>query len=553
MFNKHVAFMYILCCASLYGMEQQPPLAKKQNGCLRGLSKLYEATAAVFRYPFKVIGSATVDGAVENLKARLAHRQPVVQQGVVLVPGSVQAQDDDMKEIVGSFFKALSVATNPKDKDAAGAQFMKNLFQNGAIAIGDLYNPDGEGRRALTKIITTFKDYINDDGVIKALIEDARTLAVDEVKLLFERFEELNLDGGAAKRAVNAASQNVRAGVRNVGEEVDATSKKVVQNVLVGGVLLISSWFLWKHIDRNWRTPALVLETSYKNSFQRLTGFLFGAPQKAKPQMIMAPELKQRLEGIALAVQAIHEKIQAGHKNIRYRNLLLWGPPGTGKTMFARLLAEYSGMDYAIMSGSSFSQYRRGEGISQMNKLFEWAQDAPTGGLILFIDECEAFLGRREDTDIFSDAYQLLTNFLNLTGERSDKVMIVFCTNHPKVLDEAMKRRIDDSIELPLPAFQERLDILKLYRDMLMLDSRHSTADFMDAVREHLSDETLSEVASRTEGLSGGELEGIINSLISDAAIQPQGLLTAPLVQEVIRHAVEKHTSFVQGFAQVAG
>ena len=52
------------------------------------------------------------------------------------------------------------------------------------------------------EIITTFKEFINEDGVIKELIEDMRILAVDEVKILFERFEELNLDGGAAKRAV---------------------------------------------------------------------------------------------------------------------------------------------------------------------------------------------------------------------------------------------------------------------------------------------------------------------------------------------------------------
>ena len=127
---------------------------------------------------------------------------------------------------------------------------------------------------------------------------------------------------------------------------------------------------------------------------------------------------------------------------MKYRNLLLYGPPGTGKTMFARILAEFSGMDYVIMSGSSFSQYRHGEGIAQMNKLFEWANSAPKGGLILVIDEAEAFLGGREGSDISSEPYQLLTNFLNLTGERSNKIMIVFATNHPESLDEAMKRRM---------------------------------------------------------------------------------------------------------------
>ena len=49
----------------------------------------------------------------------------------------------------------------------------------------------------------------------------------------------------------------MRGGVENVGQAIDSTSKKLVRNVLVGGVLLMSSWFIWKHIDRTLRTPSL--------------------------------------------------------------------------------------------------------------------------------------------------------------------------------------------------------------------------------------------------------------------------------------------------------
>lgn len=543
-----LVLLFIGLCSSL-SVEAHLPEPQK-NIVMRSLTYLYTGFTEILKYPFRKIGSATVDGAWENLSQRLSHSRPkdsIASGSVPLSPG--KPQDTQIKEIVGSFFKALSDATDPKDKEAAGAQFLKNLFRNGAIAVGDLYNPDGEGREALRKIIVTFKDYINEDGAIKELIEDMRDLAVDEVRVLFERFEELNLDGGAAKRAVKAAAHNVRDGVENVGEALDQTSQKVVRNVIIGGIVLMSSWFLWKHYDRDLKTPALVLETSYKNYLQRFTGMFYTSAQKQKPEMILSPELRKRLDSVAFAARTIHEKIVSGFKNIRYRNLLLWGPPGTGKTMFARILAEHSDMDYVIMSGSSFSQYRRGEGITHMNKLFEWAKNAPTGGLILFIDEAEAFLGGRSGSDIASESYQLLTNFLNLTGERSDKIMLVFGTNHPEALDEAMKRRIDDSIEIPLPGLEERFGILRLYRNKLMLDFKQNSPEFIESVQKCLNEEILSDIAAKTAGLSGGEIEGIINSIISDAYIAKNGCISKDIVESVVTYAVQKHDSFIHGFA----
>jgi hypothetical protein len=526
------------------------------------------------QYPFKAVGSLVMDGAVESLKKRCIPPLPLPEGGAVssnahnnllqgaagplpapmLIGDAVGAQNignGQQGGFVISLLEMLRASTDPNDRRAVGTKLIKNLFQNAAVATGDLFKPDGEGRETLIRMITTFKEFIKDDGVIKELIKQVRELTVDELTALLLSLEELNLDGGAGKRAVQAAAHNVRQGVRDVGEAVEISSKNIVRNVFIGGVLLMSSWFLWKHIDRTWRTPGLVKATSYKNPLERLKGFFFSIPPPKKRKMIFAPELSRRLEGIAQAVKTTHAKIREGYTQYKYRNLLLLGPPGTGKTMFARMLAEQSGMDYAIMAGSSFSQYRKGEGITQMNKLFEWAYNAPSGGLILFIDEAEAFLGRREGTDIFSESYQLLTNFLDRTGERSDKIMIIIGTNHPERLDDAMKRRTDDAIELPLPAINERVDILKLYRDTLMLEPTGSAEGFIESVQQCVSDEVISAIAQKTEGLSGGELEGIINSIISDAAIQSDGLVTPPLITAVVENAIEKHRSYVQDFMHV--
>ncbi len=546
--SSRLVLLFIVLCSSPFLDAYADDVQK--NIALRVLTRLYSGFTEILKYPFKKIGAATVEGAWENMSQRLNSGMSV--DSLSGGSGAISAdklRDTQIKEIVGSFFKALSNATNPKDKEAAGAQFLKNLFRNGAIALGDLYNPDGEGREALKKIISTFREYVNEDGAIKELIQDMRDLVVDEVKVLFERFEELNLDGGAAKKAVRAAAHNVRDGVEDVGQALDQTSQKVVRNIMIGGIVLISSWFLWKHYDRDLRTPSLVLETSYKNYLQRFTGIFYASAQKQRPEMILSPELRKRLEAVAYAARTIHKKILSGYKNIRYRNLLLWGPPGTGKTMFARILAEHSDMDYVIMSGSSFSQYRQGEGITHMNKLFQWAKSAPTGGLIIFIDEAEAFLGGRASSDIASESYQLLTNFLNLTGERSDKIMLIFGTNHPEALDEAMKRRIDDSIEIPLPQLEERFGVLSLYRNKHMIDLKENSPEFIESVETFLNEEILRDISVKTAGLSGGELEGIINSIISEGYIAKDGCISKGIVESVVAYAVQKHESFIRGFA----
>jgi hypothetical protein len=72
----------------------------------------------------------------------------------------------------------------------------------------------------------------------------------------------------------------------------------------------------------------------------------------------------------------------------------LWpGPPGTGKTMAAKRLARTSGLDYAIMSGGDVAPLG-GKAVTQLHEMFDWSERSRRG-LLLFIDEADAFLGRR--------------------------------------------------------------------------------------------------------------------------------------------------------------
>ena len=290
-------------------------------------------------------------------------------------------------------------------------------------------------------------------------------------------------------------------------------------------------------VERIWTRPKLIISSSKKTLWQKI----FGTKIQETP-MIFSPDLEKRLNNIVEITSNIQKKINSGSTNVKYRNLMLYGAPGTGKTLFATELAKRSGMEYVCMSGSSFSKFKDGEGIEALDELFAWAQKSK--GLLIFIDEAETFLSKRENMDPQSKGYQLLNNFLNYTGTRSDKFMLVFATNHKDALDSAMYRRIDDLIEIPLPGIAERIRLLNLYKNIILLDEQHNESAFIASVKNILTAKKIEEIAEQTVGLSGGEIEGIINTIKTDADICNPAILSNELVNTAVKHAVEKHQAF---------
>ncbi|KAJ9515868.1 hypothetical protein QJQ45_008745 [Haematococcus lacustris] len=138
------------------------------------------------------------------------------------------------------------------------------------------------------------------------------------------------------------------------------------------------------------------------------------------------------------------------------------GPPGTGKTMAAKRLARTSGLDYAIMSGGDVAPLE-GKAVTQLHQAFDWAERS-SKGLLLFIDEADAFLGRRSDA--MSEGLRgALNALLFRTGDQSKDFMVVIATNRPGDLDDAVLDRMDEALEFALPREEERLQLLRLYLD----------------------------------------------------------------------------------------
>lgn len=309
---------------------------------------------------------------------------------------------------------------------------------------------------------------------------------------------------------------------------------------------LCSIPFAIRTIERQMKRPKLIIESSKLTMMEQLQA-VFVAQKKKKPMetMVFNPSLKKYLDDIVSIASKSHAKIKAGKTNIKYRNLMLYGPPGTGKTMFAKELARCSGLEFACMSGSSFSKFQEGEAIEALDELFAWAKKC--NGLMIFIDEAETFLSKRENMDPQSKAYQLLNNFLNYTGQRSSNFMIVFATNHKDALDCAMYRRIDDLIEMPLPCKKQRIDTLILYKNKILMDTEQNEKTLITSVARFLTPAVVEQIAQDTKGLSYGELEGIMNNIKTEADILNYPVVSTDLIKTVVDRVVKKHYDFTGG------
>ncbi|KAK7161295.1 hypothetical protein R3I94_004087 [Phoxinus phoxinus] len=185
------------------------------------------------------------------------------------------------------------------------------------------------------------------------------------------------------------------------------------------------------------------------------------------------------------------------------RGLLLFGPPGNGKTMLAKAVAMESNATFFNISAASLTSKYVGEGEKLVRALFAVARELQPS--IIFIDEIDSLLCERREGE-HDASRRLKTEFLiEFDGVQSggdERVLVMGATNRPQELDEAVLRRFAKRIYVALPTEESRLEVLK------NLLSKH---------RNPLSQKELSQLARMTEGYSGSDL----TSLAKDAALGP--------------------------------
>lgn len=226
--------------------------------------------------------------------------------------------------------------------------------------------------------------------------------------------------------------------------------------------------------------------------------------------------------------------------------MMFCGPPGTGKTLFAKKLAMKSGLEYAVMVGSDIAPLGP-TAVDELNKLFDWAEKQ-NNGMILFIDEADAFLRNRRSEEMSEYLRHTINSFLYRTGSPSEKVVIVLATNSPEDLDSAVHDRIDEVVSFDVPSEKERELMLFHYivkfctppKDLtekvkFIWNHPRSLYRGKKLIRtEGVTRDLIQEIAAETQGFSGREIMKMVVAWHDAAFTLPDAVLTPEVMRRVL-------------------
>lgn len=200
------------------------------------------------------------------------------------------------------------------------------------------------------------------------------------------------------------------------------------------------------------------------------------------------------------------------------KGVLMNGEPGTGKTLMAKAIAGEAGVPFFQENGSNFEEKFVGVGADRVRQLFKTAREkAPC---IIFIDEFDSIAQSRYSGHSYSE--QTLNELLSeMDGfESGDKVVVIAATNHIEVLDSAITRRgrFDRHIYVPMPDVTAREQILEVH-------ARN---------KKFTEDVVFADIARKTVGFSGADLESVLNEATIHAVRQGKDYVSLSDIDEAI-------------------
>ena len=259
-------------------------------------------------------------------------------------------------------------------------------------------------------------------------------------------------------------------------------------------------------IEEGQEIPAEILEKLMITQKDFIEALKVVRPSAMREVLVETPEVSWQDVG---GLRGIKEKLQEAvewplnkpemftRMGIRPpRGILLYGPPGSGKTLLAKAVAKESEANFILVNGPSLLSKWVGESEKAVREIFRKArQTAPT---ILFFDEIDSLVPRRGSSSGDSNVTERVVNQMlsEMDGlESLNDVVIIGATNRPDIVDPALLRqgRFDRVILTPVPDKEGRKNIFEIYLKKM------PSAEDVDAT----------ELARKTEGYVGADIEGV--------------------------------------------
>lgn len=182
-------------------------------------------------------------------------------------------------------------------------------------------------------------------------------------------------------------------------------------------------------------------------------------------------------------------------------SLLLYGPPGVGKTFLAKVISKQLNLPLITLDLASTVSSYLGKTGQNLKKVLEYAKSSPS---ILFLDEFDAIAKRRDDPTDLGELKRIVNVLLKELEDWPNNSIVIAATNHPEFLDKAIWRRFDIKIEMPLPDATVRL---KVWIENLDKDIVDIPIDFLEFISQSI------------EGISPADIKQISEKVLREVIV----------------------------------
>ncbi|QGA55019.1 CDC48 family AAA ATPase [Sulfolobus sp. E5-1-F] len=221
------------------------------------------------------------------------------------------------------------------------------------------------------------------------------------------------------------------------------------------------------------------------------------------------------------------------------KGILLYGPPGVGKTLLAKAIANETDAYFTSINGPEIMSKFYGESEQRLREIFEDAKKhAPA---IIFVDEIDAIAPKRDEV-IGEVERRVVAQLLTLMDglENRGNVIVIAATNRPSAVDPALRRpgRFDREIEIPLPDKQGRLEILQIHTRNMPLSK----------------DVDLEKLADMTHGYTGADLSALVREAAMNALrryLPKIDLNQDKIPPEILESMEVKMEDFINAFKEI--